>query len=431
MRLGRSFFSLYTLIILSFIVFSWLLDELWRSYLEQDIESYTGYKTMLQAIGDYMQKHPQEEWPEITATVAKKYQLPFKLMPYSQLKDVERADRKALNKGNTYVYYGDDDVVLHHLIENSQTLLVLGPAKMPTRPRAEALLRAFILALLGLVILFWLSPISKDLDALRKSAEQLGEGDFNTNVPAAKSNMMASMVSAFNMMARKIQRLINAHKELSSAVAHELRTPLARTKFALQMLESNCDAEKQKRYRNQITQDVAELEELINEMLLYASFDSEKPELVIQEHELLNIIAEQVENVRPFVSDINIQSTSETLVVACDSHFISRAIANYVTNAKKYGDGKITVYAGINDGMCTVSVDDNGRGVPDSFKPTIFDAFSRGDESRNKETGGFGLGLAIVSRIMEWHNGSAWVEDSPMGGASFKISWPVSQSYSA
>ena len=90
-------------------------------------------------------------------------------MPYSQLKDVERADRKALNKGNTYVYYGDDDVVLHHLIENSQTLLVLGPAKMPTRPRAEALLRAFILAVLGLIILFWLAPISKDLDALRRS----------------------------------------------------------------------------------------------------------------------------------------------------------------------------------------------------------------------------------------------------------------------
>ena len=74
-----------------------------------------------------------------------------------------------------------------------------------------------------------------------------------------------------------------------------------------------------------------------------------------------------------------------------------------------------------------VTVEDDGEGVSDELKPVIFDAFSRGDKSRNRETGGFGLGLAIVSRIMEWHQGSVDVVDSELGGACFVLSWPLKQ----
>lgn len=75
--------------------------------------------------------------------------------------------------------------------------------------------------------------------------------------------------------------------------------------------------------------------------------------------------------------------------------------------------------------MCSICVEDNGEGVSDEFKAVIFDAFSRGDQSRNRETGGFGLGLAIVARIMEWHQGEASISDSALGGAAFTLTWPV------
>jgi len=432
MKLGRSFFSLYFIIIITFILFSWLLDEGWRSYLEQDVESYTGYKVMLEALGTYIENNPEQQWQELVANISNKFEVPLSLLPLTSLKQLDLNKDKTFKTGNTFVYYADDDVYLYHLLNDTRTLLTLGPAKMPTRPRLEALIRAGIMAVFGLLILVWLWPISKDLDGLRASAEKLGEGDFTAKAPKAKSEMMASMVHTFNMMAGRIKRLIDAHKELTNGVAHELRTPLARSKFALQMLDLTDDPDKQRRYKQQITNDVIELEELINEMLLYASFDSDKPVLKFSSVNIKQLIHQQLNSYDSTELELSFIDEAgdkdQVFPVDCDSHFITRALVNYLVNAKKYGQDKIQVTLSVEQGNCTICVEDNGQGISNEFKPVIFDAFSRGDNSRNRETGGFGLGLAIVSRIMEWHQGKAWVEDSPLGGASFYLSWPISQS---
>ena len=406
-------------------MFSWLLDEGWRSYLEQDVESYTGYKVMLEALGIYVGNTPEDEWQKLVVDVGQKFDIPLSLTTYATQKNIAKDEQKLLKTGKTSVYYDDEVVYLYHQIGQSNTLLSLGPAKMPTRPRLEAVVRAVILAVFGLLILIWLWPISKDLDGLRKTADELGTGNFNAKAPEAKSDMMASMVHTFNMMAERVKRLIEAHKELTNAVAHELRTPLARSKFALQMLDMSDDPEKQKRYKQQITNDVCELEELINEMLVYASFDTDKPELKIETHDIGKLLEAQLESHQQFDGKIQFKNKAEGLVVDCDSHFLERAFVNYVTNAQKYGNDLIKVTLSSQDDSYIIAVEDNGKGISDDFKPTIFDAFSRGDNSRNRETGGFGLGLAIVNRIMEWHQGKAWVEDSELGGACFYLKLPI------
>jgi two-component system OmpR family sensor kinase/two-component system sensor histidine kinase RstB len=105
---------------------------------------------------------------------------------------------------------------------------------------------------------------------------------------------------------------------------------------------------------------------------------------------------------------------------------------NFISNAIKYGAGEVRVTVSQVDSdndkktrWCRICVEDNGDGISDEFKTVIFDAFSRGDQSRNRETGGFGLGLAIVARIMEWHQGEASIADSDLGGAAFTLTWPI------
>ena len=431
MKLGRSFFSLYFLIISIFIFFSWLLDEVWSSYIEQDIESYTGYKTMLSAVGDYLQKHPEEQWEQLLSDAAKRYELPLSLSSVSAISVLDKDDRKQLRKGKTTVYYQDDTVQLHHQLENSNQLVILGPAKMPTRPRHEAMIRVLILAVFGLMIFFWLRPISKDLDNLQSTAKKFGEGDFNQQAVYAKSETIKPMIKTFNMMANRIKRLIDAHKELSSAVAHELRTPLARSRFAVQMLNTVSDEEKKKKYINQIESDIAELDQLISEMLLYASFDSDKPKLAIKQEAIHTIIEQQVENFSQFKGSIDFIAPKEQIMVPCDSYFIGRALSNYLSNAMKYGDDKIIVSLEVSDENILVHVEDNGDGIDDDFKKRVFDAFTRADSSRNKEVTGFGLGLAIVSRIMEWHEGQVLVDNSEYGGAKFSLKWPLKLTPSA
>lgn len=426
MKFGRSFFSLYFLIVSLFLVFTWLLDEAWSSYIEQDVESYTGYKVMLTAVGDYIQKHPEDQWEVILESAAKRYELPLSLTTLRELDTSSYIDHDHLEQGNTEIYYYDDDVILHNHLDNSEMILTLGPAKMPTRPRAEAFLRIIVFGFLGLIIWLWLWPMSKDLDLLKKAAVEFGGGNFETKAPHAQSSMMEPMVRSFNMMAGRIKRLIESHKELTNAVAHELRTPLARSKFALQMIDKVKDEEKKQRYIQQIDSDICELDELINEMLLYASFDSESPELHIERHDVNKMINMHLKQYSHYNGEIKYVPAKNDSYVEFDLHFIERALNNYITNAMKYGEDKIVITATIEDQRCNIRVEDNGKGVSDKFKDTVFDAFSRGDNSRNKETGGFGLGLAIVGRIMEWHHGAVNVADSNLGGASFSISWPVS-----
>mgnify|MGYP000010202025 CR=1 FL=1 len=430
---GRSFFSLYFLIISTFIIFSWLLDNVWNRYLEQDVESYTGYKTMLVAVGDFIQKHPETEWQELVAKTGERYQLPLKLISLKTFDAMDHEDHQALKHESTHVYYYNDMVTLHYLIPGSETVLTLGPASMPARPRIKATYRVLILAVIGAIIFLWLWPVSRDLERLKKATSEFGQGNFNTSVPTAKSSMTAPMIDSFNMMASRIKRLIEAHKELTSAVSHELRTPLARSKFALQMLSSVKDEEKRAKYEQQINNDVRELEELINEMLIYASFDSDRPELNFTSESINALVYKQVASHEQLGAKIVLIDQAPNLSAICDHHFLDRALNNFISNAIKYGAGEVRVTISViepangtkQSKLCQLCVEDNGEGVSDEFKAVIFDAFSRGDNSRNRETGGFGLGLAIVARIMEWHHGSASVADSQLGGAAFTLTWPI------
>ena len=425
MKLGRSFFNLYFFIISTFIIFSWALDEAWTSYLEQDIESYTGYKTMLMALGDYTQKHDEDEWEEIISGAGKRWELPLKLMTLAEVEAIDHTDHNALKHSNTHIYYSGGSVTLHYLIKGSDSVITLERAKMPTRPRLKATYRVLILATFGVVIFIWLWPMSRDLEQLKKATRAFGQGNFDSKAPAAKSTMIAPMISSFNMMAARIRRLIEAHKELTNAVSHELRTPLARTKFALQMLDTIKDDEKRAKYQQQISNDVCELEELINEMLIYAAFDNDKPDLNFTRIDLNELVKLQIASHDQFVSSIEFINKLPDNLVCCDGHFIDRAVNNFVSNAIKYGNDKVRVTLSLENEQCKICVEDNGDGVSDEFKKVIFDAFSRGDQSRNRETGGFGLGLAIVARIMEWHQGQATIGDSELGGASFTLYWPI------
>ncbi|KGJ87403.1 ATP-binding protein [Colwellia psychrerythraea] len=428
MKLGRSFFNLYFFIISTFIVFSWALDEVWTSYIEQDIESYTGYKTMLMALGDYTKKHPEDEWQEIVSGAGKRWELPLKLMTLAEVEAIDHTDHNALKHSDTHIYYSGGSVTLHYLLKGSDSVITLGPAKMPTRPRLKATYRVMILATFGIIIFIWLWPMSRDLEQLKKATRAFGQGQFDSKAPAAKSTMIAPMIASFNMMAARIRRLIEAHKELTNAVSHELRTPLARTKFALQMLDTIKDDDKRAKYQLQISNDVCELEELINEMLIYAAFDNDKPDLNFTCTDLNELVSLQIASHDQFVNSIEFNNKLPDNFVCCDGHFIDRAVNNFISNAIKYGDNKVRVTLSLENEQCQICVEDNGDGVSDEFKQVIFDAFSRGDQSRNRETGGFGLGLAIVARIMEWHQGKASIGDSELGGASFTLTWPIKQS---
>ncbi|TLU61294.1 two-component sensor histidine kinase [Thalassotalea litorea] len=427
MSLGRSFFALYCLIIVSLGIINWVLDEFWSMQVEQDVESYTGYKTVLRAVEEDILEQPVYQWPGIVEQASLRYALPMKVEDRANIHLIA-PDSNHIVFDNISVYYDDQRITLFHVMEQEDKVLVLGPVKSPTRPRTAAIIRLFIIVSLGLVILVWIWPISRDLSRFDRALQQFTQGNFNAKVLNTRSSVIRPIAQTFNKMAGRISSLVTSHKELTNAVAHELRTPLARSRFSLEVLKAAREDIDREKYLHNITNDINELEALVKEMLVYASFENEQPNLSFSMGNLTELLRHQVHSAAlHFDGKLEMKPPESELLIEYDPHFLNRAVSNLIENAITYTKDHILVSVSADHKRCQICVEDNGDGVDDEFKKIIFDAFSRFDASRGKDTGGLGLGLAITNKIMIWHHGSAKIEDSPLGGAKFILTWPRKQ----
>lgn len=218
--------------------------------------------------------------------------------------------------------------------------------------------------------------------------------------------------------------VIDSHKELTRAVAHELRTPIARLRFGMEMSQTATTAERA-RYLNDMERDIVELDALIAELLDYARFDRDTPVLDLQIYALVTWLHQAVDDARLSTPTLTFRCTAQTTMnVFFDERLMTRALGNILRNAARYARSEINITIEIIEGACIIHVDDDGPGVPASGRERIFEPFVRLDGSRGRDSGGYGLGLAIARRIAHWHHGNIEVGDSPMGGARFSLRWP-------
>ena len=228
-------------------------------------------------------------------------------------------------------------------------------------------------------------------------------------------------------MADRIQSLISSHKELTNAVSHELRTPIARLRFGMEMLQDSSREEDRARFMASMNSDIDELDRLVAELLTYARFDRDRPELEFKRQEILPWLDGVIRQARVGKSELTMDfviSADNLKYARFDPLLMARALGNLLQNAARYAHSQVNVIFALENGYFQLIVDDDGPGIPEAERDTIFDAFKRLDSSRDRGSGGYGLGLTIAYRISEWHDGEICVSDSPMGGARFEIRWP-------
>ena len=231
-------------------------------------------------------------------------------------------------------------------------------------------------------------------------------------------------------MVEHIKRLIESQRELTRAVSHELRTPVARIRFAVDMLADTDDAESREMQRDYIDKDIEALNGLIDEILTYAKLEEGSPKLdweMVNLSELITQIVKETNALGKPIEVISEVSHAKARAMA-DRRYLHRVVQNLAGNALRYANGKIKVSAGVAKGRAYVTVEDDGQGIPEADRDKVFIPFSRLDDSRTRASGGYGLGLSIVSRIAFWFNGEISVNESPeLGGAKFTMTWPVKQ----
>ncbi len=273
-------------------------------------------------------------------------------------------------------------------------------------------------------------PLQRRLQLLQAGVNKVAKGDLETSVQVVGSDDIARLSSAFNSMTKHIKRLIQSQRELTRAVSHELRTPVARIRFAVDMLADDDDYESRQSQKNYIDEDIESLNDLIDEILTYAKLEEGSPQMDWQMICLKDLL-EQIEretNALGKPITIKINAPAQKVVAMADRRYLYRVVQNLAGNALRYANSTIIVSAGIHRNIAFVSVEDDGHGIPEADREKVFIPFARLDDSRTRSSGGYGLGLSIVSRIAFWFNGQMSVDESPtLHGARFIMQWPIKQ----
>jgi signal transduction histidine kinase len=282
-------------------------------------------------------------------------------------------------------------------------------------------------AIVAILLFFWVRPFWRDLTRLRAAADRVGAGVFETPVEVGRGSAMRPLAEAFHAMTERIATLLQSHRTLTCAVSHELRSPLARLRFSHSLAREELEAEAKDRYLLRMERDIAEIDELTTELLDYAKLERGAPSIRLEsvpvEPWLEDVLADANDHAGAGVPPAVIRSSIDLESLRCEPRYMARAVLNMIRNALQHARSTVIVRVRNEENSTVIDVDDDGCGVPVGDRERLFEPFVRLDGSRDRESGGFGIGLAIVRQVARWHGGEATIGDSPLGGARVTIRW--------
>lgn len=279
------------------------------------------------------------------------------------------------------------------------------------------------LALL-LPILLWSRSHWQGLQTLSRVADEFGAGKLSARARMRPSASIYPLAERIDHMADRIEELLVSQKNLLHSVSHELRTPIARLEFALELLDAKANDPALRKRIAAMEGDLSELNTLVNELLGMARLDSGQA-LQREPVDLAGLLARVEASLPPGGATLAIDCAADAGTVEADPRLLGRALSNLLRNAQKYAAGAIQVVARREGARVTIAVEDDGPGIPEDERERIFEPFYRLDRSRDRTTGGFGLGLSIARKALLLHGGSVHVERSSLGGARFVVNLPV------
>jgi signal transduction histidine kinase len=280
-----------------------------------------------------------------------------------------------------------------------------------------------LLALLGLLFVAVAAgaypvvrSLTRRLEALQRGVERFGAGSLGQRVDASGRDEVAALARSFNQAAQRIETLVRSHQSLLANASHELRSPLARLKMAVAMLP-NADGAQRDALRREAEANIAELDALVEEVLLASRLDAGAWSLKGENVELLGLAAEEA-------ARVDAQVSGAPCTVSGDERLLRRALRNLLENARRYGAGDVEVFVEREGATALLRVCDRGPGVPEAYRERIFEAFFRLPGHAEK-AGGVGLGLSLVRQIAQRHGGSVRCEPREGGGSAFVIALPA------
>ncbi|MBK9625561.1 MAG: HAMP domain-containing histidine kinase [Rhodocyclaceae bacterium] len=266
------------------------------------------------------------------------------------------------------------------------------------RPPFEGMAFVGALLLLLLVVGFAAHPIARRitrrLEKLQQGVDALGRGDLKARVAVQGHDEVAALATSFNRAATRIEALVTAHRLLLANTSHELRTPLTRIRLAIELQKKDFDSAR----LAALEQDIQELDAMIEGILLSSRLDASTQSQTFDDVDMLALAAEECAR----FSSHEIDVSGEPVVVRGDAALLRRLIRNLVDNAMRHGKAPVEITVRKENGHALLCVTDHGAGVPADAIANMFEPFNRVQGAR---TAGTGLGLSLVKKIAQHHNG--------------------------
>ena len=278
-------------------------------------------------------------------------------------------------------------------------------------------------SLVAILVWFWVRPFWRELKNLTLAAESVGGGDFTARAATGRHSALRGLADAFNRMAAQVAQLLQSHRTLTSAVSHELRTPIARLRFSHSLAREDLTAAGKDRHLARMESDILEIDQLVSELLDYARLERGTPALALQNVPAEPWLEDVLGHAAPGEGAVRVTAEVHGDELRCEPRYMARAVANLVRNARAHAASEVRVTVEAGPRGATVHVDDDGPGIAPADRERVFEPFVRADASRARDSGGFGLGLAIVRQVARWHGGEARIAESPLGGTRVSLRW--------
>ncbi|WP_420589305.1 ATP-binding protein [Bacterioplanoides sp.] len=421
----RLFFPLYLLLFVFILFQSEIVDFTLRSLAPESEEAdvlgdLSGATFMVEKI---LSDNPRSDWPDLLRQMSSE-NIQIRATDLNNPAIIPAA-KQLLLAGDIWVAQIGEDLIYKKFL-HSEDVMVIGPIYTVDEYQDTELMITLGSAMILVVLtLLWAFALQRRIRRLSDVAEAFGEDDFSVRASTDSKAQVGGLNRSFNHMADRIEQLISSHKELTNSVSHELRTPLSRIQFELEFAAELNSVDGLHQSLDSIAEDSRELDALISELLTYARYERNNIELQLQQQNISAWLADWLAAYRlPANSNVDLRIvTPGPEMLAFDAQALSRALSNLVANALRYAHQTIRLRLDTAGGQLIIAVEDDGTGIPEAQRQNLLMPFTRTDQHRNKQQGGFGLGLAIVHQIMQRHQGSVVITDSDLGGASIELHW--------
>lgn len=323
-----------------------------------------------------------------------------------------------------YVWLGGPaagHVVIGMRLPDDVWVNVAVPMPPPRWFLSSTFLAAFLLmtaAAAGLT-LWAVRRLTAPVATLAAAAERLGRDVNAAPLPEDGPAEIAQAAAAFNTMAARIRRFLADRNFMLAAIGHDLRTPITRLKLRAEFIEDD-------ELRRKTLADLDELEAMVAATLAFGRDTlSDEPVVPLDLAELLRTLLDEAADARPDAAERLAYAGPDHLTVGARALALKRALTNLISNAVKYGGAARVTLMRPCEGTVTVVVEDDGPGIPPDEAERVFQPFVRLEASRNRETGGVGLGLTIARNILRAHGGDVAIAARPGGGARATVTLPL------